>query len=107
MAKEEKIRCFKDLYAYLEKHKERYFLKRTPAGDGKPTIEVSLIDENGNPVTVTKENPTKHEQLAKYVFMGVEVSRPELTIPQLTIKALVQTLSLDPNIFKYPPSPYM
>lgn len=100
MAKKGKIRCFQDLYDYFEGHKERYLLKRIR---GKSIIEVSLRDKDGNPVTIIKDYPTKHMQLAKYIFKGVEVSHSEATIDENTMKALVGTLGLDPNIFEYPP----
>jgi hypothetical protein len=99
MAKEEKIRYFKDLYDYFERHKERYFLERIP---GKPIIEVTQIDKNGNPTTIMKDYPSKHIQLAKYIFKGIEVSR-QVTIDEDTMKAVIKTLDLDPNIFEHPP----
>jgi hypothetical protein len=101
MATDKKIRCYEDLYAYFTRHPDRYSLKRIP--NGKPTIEVSRMDENGKPATIMIDDPIKHVQLAKYIFRGVEVSWPKLTIDEETKKALVLILSLLPDIFEYPP----
>jgi len=103
MAKKKKIELFSELYAYFAKHDKKYFMEEL-LDESMSIISVNLIGSSGEILRVVKLNPTEHEQLCKYIFRGVEVSRPELTIDQVTIKVLVKTLLLSPNIFKNPPN---
>ena len=102
MAKKIGIERFKELYAYFGQHKDKYFLENLLCDD-EPIIAVSLLGPSGKPLKVVKISPVLHEQLCRYIFKGIEVSRPDLTIDENTIKAVVRILLLPPDIFKYPP----
>lgn len=103
MAKKGKIKRYYQLYEYFEANPEDYLLRKFTSGN-KPAMWVSLKGPSGKVLSVVKTEPTNHEQLCRYIFKDIEVSRPELTIDGDTIKALVKTLLLDPNIFEYPPT---
>lgn len=103
MAKEAKIRCFRDLYDYFRKHKELFSFLERPH-HSIPSIEVNRIDEKGKTIIIMEEEPEPHEQLARYIFSGIEVSQPEISLSdENTIKAIIKNL-LSPDIFEYPPS---
>lgn len=99
MGKAKGINRFTELYAYFEKHPDRYFIEKLSC-EGKQIISVSFRSPiSGKPLKVVRIKPELHEKLCKYTFKGIEVSWPTLTIDENTKKALVETLLLPPDIF--------
>jgi hypothetical protein len=94
-----KIERFEDLYAYLEKRPKEYRIESQ--GSVKA---VYLLGPSGNRLKETIPHPVIHQRLCVYYFDGIEVSRPQLTIPENTIAQLIDRLDLPRNIFRYPPS---
>jgi hypothetical protein len=103
VAKQAKVKTFEDLYAYFENNKKHYLVEELPSRNGLRRIAVNFLGDSGKILRVFKPKPTGHYQLVRHVFMGIEVSRPNLPIPAATIDAIVRILLLPPDIFEYPP----
>lgn len=93
-----KVKTFQDLFDYFDKNTSRYSVTRK--GE---TLEVCLMGKSGETMYVCQVYPEWHEQLASYSFSEFEVTHSQLTIPEQTMKSLVQIIALSKDIFEYPP----
>lgn len=100
--KKEGINHYNELYDYFKAHKDQYSMVELPRNN-EVVIAVYLLGPSGKPLKVTITHPEIHQKLCVHYFTGVEVTRPELTIDENTIRELILKLNLPPNIFKYPP----
>ncbi len=96
-----KIRYFDELYDYLKENKKLFDFVETPS---IPCIEVTRKDKKGKPLIIIEPEPEPHEQIARYIFNGVEVSGSKKTIDEDAMRAIIKNLLLSPDIFEYPPS---
>ncbi len=98
-----KIKYYEELYDYLKKDKKHFDFVKTPS---IPSIEVTRIDEKGKPIIIINPGPPPREQIARYIFTGVEVSGPKKTIGEIAMRAIIENLLLPSDIFEHPPFEY-
>jgi hypothetical protein len=93
------IERYTDLYAHFENLPDEYRVIKQKLD----IIAVYWIGPSGEPLEETVLHPVIHARLCVHYFHGIEVLRPDLTIPGKTIDELVKRLNVPRSLFKNAP----
>ena len=91
------VKTYRELYAYFKANPKTYRMTKSQ----ELAIKVELLGPSGDPLKFTAIHPVEHQKICVHYFHDVEVSNPDVVIPEIVIKDIIYHLCVPKEIFWY------